>query len=163
MVANRHLIMLRQKQLTFFTTANRFALVFPFIVVSPAYFAGSMQLGGLVQTAGAFGNVETALSFFVTVYRDLAEWRAVIERLERVLSVHRDCPRTTATGPIHHYRRRCHPIPREKNPGLTIGGMSVRLPNGAPLVATEDLFIERGERALVTGPSGCGKSTFSVP
>ena len=77
-VSNWHLIMSRQKRLTFFTTAyNRFALVFPFIVVSPAYFAGNIQLGGLVQTAGAFGSVETALSFFVTVYRDLAEWRAV--------------------------------------------------------------------------------------
>ena len=53
-VANWHLIMLRQKRLTFFTTAyTRFALVFPFIVVSPAYFVGNMQLGGLVQTAGA--------------------------------------------------------------------------------------------------------------
>ena len=82
-VSNWHLIMSRQKRLTFFTTAyNRFALVFPFLVVSPAYFAGSMQLGGLVQTAGAFGSVQTALSFFVTVYRDLAEWRAVIARLD---------------------------------------------------------------------------------
>src|SRR5204862_3931715 len=38
-VSNWHLIMLRQKRLTFFTTAyTRFAIVFPFIVVSPAYF-----------------------------------------------------------------------------------------------------------------------------
>jgi putative ATP-binding cassette transporter len=36
----------------------------------------------------------------------------------------------------------------------------VQLPNGAPLVASEDLLIKAGERALVTGPSGCGKSTF---
>src|SRR5436853_7713321 len=75
--------MSRQKRLTFFTTTyTRFAIIFPFIVVSPAYFAGLMQLGGLVQTAGAFNSVETALSFFITVYRDLAEWRAVIARLD---------------------------------------------------------------------------------
>ena len=82
-VANWHLIMSRQKRLTFFTTAyTRFALVFPFIVASPAYFVGTMQLGGLVQTAGAFNSVETALSFFINVYRDLAEWHAVIARLD---------------------------------------------------------------------------------
>jgi putative ATP-binding cassette transporter len=158
-VANWHLIMSRQKRLTFFTTAyNRFALVFPFIVVSPAYFAGSMQLGGLVQTAGAFGSVQTALSFFVTVYRDLAEWRAVIERLDgfdRSIGIARASTPATSALPQDDVA----PSVKTKT-GLTIGGLSVHLPNGAPLVASEDLFIEAGEHALVTGPSGCGKSTL---
>ena len=52
------------------------------MVVSPAYFAGKMQLGGLMQTASAFNSVQGALSFFVNVYRSLAEWRAVIQRLD---------------------------------------------------------------------------------
>jgi len=153
-VANWHLIMSRQKRLTFFTTAyTRFAIVFPFIVVSPAYFAGLMQLGGLVQIAAAFNSVETALSFFITVYRDLAEWRAVIARLDgfdRSIGV----ARAAATMP------RTDSISPASKTGLTIEGLSVRLPTGAPLVATEDLFIKAGERALITGPSGCGKSTF---
>jgi putative ATP-binding cassette transporter len=161
-VANWHRIMLRQKRLTFFTTAyTRFALVFPFIVVSPAYFAGAMQLGGLVQTAGAFGTVETALSFFINVYRDLAEWRAVIARLDgfdRSVGIARatsaTAPTTTTTPPQDDATS-----PAQKT-GLTIAGLSVRLPNGAPLVAAADLFIETGERALVSGPSGCGKSTL---
>jgi putative ATP-binding cassette transporter len=50
--------------------------------------------------------------------------------------------------------------PAAAKSGLTIEGLSVRLPSGAPLVATEDLFIKAGERALITGPSGCGKSTL---
>ena len=41
-----------------------------------------MQLGGLMQTASAFNSVQSALSFFINVYRALAEWRAVIERLD---------------------------------------------------------------------------------
>ena len=56
--------------------------MFPYVVVSPAYFAGKMQLGGLMQTASAFNSVQTALSFFINVYRSLAEWRAVIQRLD---------------------------------------------------------------------------------
>ena len=37
----------------------------------------------------------------------------------------------------------------------------VRLPNGQPLVAAEDIDIEPGgDSVLVTGPSGAGKSTL---
>ena len=75
--------MLRLKRLTFLTASyGQFSAVFPFIVVSPAYFAGKVQLGGLMQTAGAFDSVRQALSVFIDVYRDLAEWRAVVARLD---------------------------------------------------------------------------------
>jgi putative ATP-binding cassette transporter len=161
-VSNWHLIMSRQKRLTFFTTAyNRFALVFPFIVVSPAYFAGSIQLGGLVQTAGAFGSVETALSFFVTAYRDLAEWRAVILRLDgfdrSIAAARASASGAGAVEALPHLETK--PSTGSKT-GLTIEGLAVQLPSGAPLVATEDLFIQAGQRALVSGPSGSGKSTL---
>ena len=154
-MTNWHRIMLRQKRLTFFTTGyTRFAIIFPYVVVSPAYFAGAVQLGGLVQTGGAFTAVQTALSFFVTVYRDLAEWRAAIARLDgfdRSLAAARAA---AATAP------QIDVAAPEAKTGLTIEDLSVGLPTGAPLVATEDLFIEPGEHTLVTGPSGSGKSTL---
>ena len=56
-VGNWLAIMSRQKKLTFLTAGySRSLSVFPFIVVSPAYFAGAIQLGGLMQTANAFGR-----------------------------------------------------------------------------------------------------------
>ena len=82
-VANFMLIMQRTKLLTFLTASyTQISTVFPFIVISPAYFAGAVQLGGLMQTASAFSSVQTALSFFVSYYRQLAEWQAMIERLD---------------------------------------------------------------------------------
>ena len=42
------------------------SIVFPYAVVSPAYFAGAIQLGGLMQTASAFDSVQRALSFFAS-------------------------------------------------------------------------------------------------
>src|SRR6266508_93505 len=82
-VSNWHAIMTRQKRLTFFTAGYRqVSNVFPVIVVSPAYFGKLMNLGGLTQTASAFGSVQNALSFFINTYRELAQWRAVIERLD---------------------------------------------------------------------------------
>ena len=68
-VTNWHGIMTRTKRLTFFTAGYRqVSTVFPYIVVSPAYFSGAVQLGGLMQTASAFGSVQGALSFFITTY-----------------------------------------------------------------------------------------------
>src|SRR5262249_4241169 len=82
-VGNFMLIMTRTKKLTFLTAGYaQAAVVFPFIMTAPAYFAGAVQLGGVMQTANAFNSVHEALSFFVRAYRTLAEWRAVIARLD---------------------------------------------------------------------------------
>ena len=68
--------------LTFFTASyGQASVIFPYVVVSPAYFAGAMQLGGLMQTGAAFRSVQEALSYFIASYRDIAEWRAVVDRL----------------------------------------------------------------------------------
>src|SRR5207244_12005737 len=65
-VGNFMLIMTRTKKLMFLTQGYaQAAVVFPFIMIAPAYFAGAVQLGGLMQTANAFEKVQTALSFFV--------------------------------------------------------------------------------------------------
>ena len=154
-VANWHLIMSRQKKLTFFTTGYKeVSIVFPIVVVSPAYFSGVIQLGALVQTSSAFNSVQNSLSFFVTIYKELAEWRAVIARLDgfdHSIAVARAATTTTPKVDVEFH---------ETKPGLTIEGLSVRLPSGAPLVASDNIVIEAGQHALVTGPSGGGKSTF---
>jgi putative ATP-binding cassette transporter len=36
----------------------------------------------MMQTASASSSVQKALSFFVSIYRVLAEWRAVVARLD---------------------------------------------------------------------------------
>jgi vitamin B12/bleomycin/antimicrobial peptide transport system ATP-binding/permease protein len=153
-MANWYAIMVRQKKLTFFTAGySQASVVFPFIMVSPAYFAKLIQLGGLMQTANAFGQVQNALSVFVNIYRSLAEWRAVIERLSGFdQSV--AAARAVATAP---------PV-IDVHPGelgvVTLKDLAVRLPNGVPLVNANDISIKAGERVLVTGPSGAGKSTL---
>ena len=153
-VANWMLIMERTKRLTFFTAGyNQVSTVFPYVVVSPAYFAGKMQLGGLMQTASAFNSVQTSLSFFITVYRQLAEWRAVIQRLAgfelAVAAGH-----TAAVTPP-----RIEVVPAGNN-AVALDDLAAQLPNGAPLVAADDIAVPAGDRVLVTGPSGSGKSTL---
>ncbi len=153
-VANWMAIMSRQKKLTFLTAGYRqAAVVFPYIMVSPAYFAGAVQLGGLMQTANAFGQVQDALSVFVNIYRSLAEWRAVIERLagfDHSIIAARDAATmppviTLAPGDA---------------PAVSLADLAVRLPQGTPLVSASKVSIKLGERVLVSGPSGAGKSTL---
>ena len=154
-VANWLLIMKRTKKLTFFTAAYaQVSIVFPYVVVSPAYFAGKMQLGGLMQTASAFNSVQNSLSFFINVYRSLAEWRSVIQRLDG-FGVAVVAARTAAHTP---------PAIEVEATGdgraVELHDVAVNLPTGAPLVASDHVKMPRGEPVLVTGPSGSGKSTL---
>src|SRR6202521_1460881 len=82
-VDNWYAIMQRTKRLTAFTASySQAAVIFPYVLVAPAYFADKIQLGGMMQTASAFSSVQRALSFFVSIYRGLAEWSSVVARLE---------------------------------------------------------------------------------
>src|SRR5215475_14182984 len=59
-------IMVRQKRMTYFTSGYGLgAWIVPSIVAAPRYFRGELGLGGLMQTAQAFQQVQDALSFFV--------------------------------------------------------------------------------------------------
>jgi putative ATP-binding cassette transporter len=153
-VANWLALMQRQKQLTFFTQSySQASVIFPYIVVSPAYFSGAMQLGGLMQTASAFNSVQTALSYFITAYRQIAEWRAVIARLtgfEQAIAAGRAAAVTPPAVEI---------VPRGGG-AFALDRLDVRLPDGERIVAAEHVAFPAGERILVTGPSGSGKSTL---
>jgi len=153
-VANWRLIMTRTKQLTLLTTSYaQVSIIFPFIVASPAYFAGVVQLGGLMQISSAFGSVQNALSFFINVYRGMAEWRAVIDRLDGFDRSIEAARAIAVTPPVIV-------VTPSDAPSVTFRDLAVRLPNGAPLVTANDISIELGERVLVSGPSGSGKSTL---
>jgi putative ATP-binding cassette transporter len=154
-VGNFLQIMQRTKKLTFLTASyTQVATIFPFIVISPAYFAGTIQLGGLMQTASAFTSVQTALSFFVDAYRQLAEWRAVIARLDG-FNVAVESAQAAATA-----KPGIEVVSHTGKDAIRIDDLVVRLPQGGALVAADDLVIAAGERVLVTGSSGAGKSTL---
>ena len=148
-------IMRRQKRLTFFTQSyTQAALIFPYLMVSPAYFSGAMQLGGLMQTASAFNSVQNALSYFINIYIELAEYRAVIARLtgfEEAIAA----GRAAAVTPPAVER-----LSGGRGAVFAADRLHVRLPGGEPLISAEHVAFPQGERVLVSGPSGIGKSTL---
>ena len=154
-VDNWYAIMRRTMRLTALTSSySQAAVIFPYVLVAPAYFADKIQLGGMMQTASAFDSVQKALSFFVSTYRALADWRAVVARLdgfemaidsaERLKSSAESIDLVASTG----------------SDGIDLEKLLVKLPNGTPLVAADGFCIRGHERTLVTGPSGAGKSTL---
>ncbi len=154
-VDNWYAIMSRTKRLTAFTSSYaQAAVIFPFVLVTPAYFAGKIQLGGLMQTASAFGSVQKALSFFVSIYRSLAEWRAVVARLDGFeTAIESAAAHVASPGSIDV-------VSSTGSDNIDLEQLLVSLPNGTPLVAADSFSINANERTLVTGPSGAGKSTL---
>ncbi len=147
-------IMQRTKKLTAFTaTYSQASVIFPYVLVAPAYFAEKVQLGGMMQTASAFSSVQESLSFFITSYRTLAEWQSVVARLAGFeTSIESAAALTTKENIIH--------VATDNKAAIDLKDLLVTLPNGFPLVAADGFTIESGERTLLTGPSGSGKSTL---
>ena len=154
-VDNWYAIMQRTKRLTAFTASySQAAVIFPYILVAPAYFADKIQLGGMMQTASAFSSVQRSLSFFVSIYRSLAEWRAVVARLDGFeMAIASATTLATTVDSIHV-------VASTGSDKIDLEQLLVRLPNGTPLVSADGFSIRSKERTLVTGPSGAGKSTL---
>jgi putative ATP-binding cassette transporter len=153
-VENWLAIMQRTKKLTAFTaTYSQASVIFPYVLVAPAYFAEKVQLGGMMQTASAFSSVQDSLSFFITSYRTLAEWQSVVARLSGFEeSIKNAAALTTRENIIH--------VGSDDKRTIDLEKLLVSLPNGTPLVTADGFSIRGGERTLLTGPSGSGKSTL---
>ncbi|MCJ8204354.1 ABC transporter ATP-binding protein/permease [Pseudomonas sp. RGM2987] len=143
-------IMRVSKRLTFFTSGyGQIAIIFPFIVAAPRYFAGKIQLGELMQINSAFGNVQENFSWFISAYSDLAAWRATCDRLlsfRQAMSDNED--RVPAID--------------VQNQGsvLKVHNLGLDLADGRHLLSNADMTVEPGERVMLSGRSGSGKSTL---
>jgi putative ATP-binding cassette transporter len=147
-------IMSRTKKLTAFTASySQASIIFPYILVAPAYFANKVQLGGMMQTASAFNSVQDALSFFITAYRTLAEWQAVVARLDGFEVSIEKATRSATDAKIRH-------IARGGAETVDLDRLQVNLPDGKPLAGADDFRFRGNQSTLIKGPSGSGKSTL---
>jgi putative ATP-binding cassette transporter len=154
-VGNWIAIMQRQKKLLFFTQSfAQTSTIFPYLMAGPAYLAGVTQLGDLMQTANTFDRVQTALSYFVTAYQEIAQFQAVAQRLagfENAIVAGREAALRRPGVEV---------VPGADAKAIAIEDLDVHLPGGEPLVEARQVVFAPGERVLVTGPSGAGKSTL---
>jgi putative ATP-binding cassette transporter len=124
-------------------------------MAGPAYFASTaVQLGDLMQIASAFDSVRTALSYIVSTYQTIAEYQAIVQRLNGFENAIEAGRAVALTPPVIEV------LPADGANAIALDQLHVRLPNNQALVDAESLVLSRGERILVTGPSGAGKSTL---
>ena len=152
--ANWNQLIRYNKRLTWFSAGyGQLANVFPLLAAAPRYFAGQIQLGGLMQTAQAFGQVQGALSWFVDAYGGLAEWRATVLRL----AVFRDA---WANDPAPAVASLSDPGVDNAHPALNVKNLVVATPEGRVLLELPAFQLRAADWVLVTGASGSGKSSL---
>ena len=100
----------------------------------------------LQQTLDAFDQVQEALSWFVDSYTQLAEWKAVVDRLtgfsEAMVAAKQAAAQTAFVA--------SPPQPRQ----LKLEDVEVRLPGGELLLEHVDLTSSQGESVVLRGPLG---------
>jgi putative ATP-binding cassette transporter len=149
-IANYLLIINTRKQLIGFTaTYRQLSQIIPYIITAPFYFAGKIQLGVMTQTARAFDTVEGALTFFITYYTSLADFKSVLDRL------------SSFDAAIEHAGAIEAPPPaRGADAHIALDDLTLSLPDGRRIVEAKHLAFSQGESVLLSGPSGSGKSTL---
>lgn len=123
----------------------------PLFLGLPAYLAGGVSLGGLMQIASAFTNVVTTLSWFIFSYRQLAELVATTRRLSGFLDA-AHAVSATFDAELQHAGK--------AGDALHMRDVTLRTPDGAELLRIPELAITPGEAVWLSGPSGVGKSTL---
>lgn len=154
LIVNFFRIVWRTLRLTTFTAFyGQISPILPYVIVAPYYFLDKITLGQMQQTAGAFGNVSSALNFFVDRYQSLAVYKAVVDRLNTFGEATKQAQALGTQEPKINFG-----ASRDGNLGLT--NLRLTLPNDREIVRAENLVLPQGKATLVTGPSGSGKSTM---
>ena len=128
--------------------ATQVSVVFPFIIQASRYFSKQIELGDLIQTAQAFGKVQSALSFFRNSYEDFAGYRAVLERLT---GFHTAIEQANQTSNI---------VIQPTETAVEFENLTVNKPTGEALIKNLNLHLPQGSSLLIKGPSGSGKTTL---
>lgn len=142
------------KRLNWFTSFfSQFSVIFPYIMLGPAYFFGAAKLGDMMQTASTFDSVQGGMTWFLDRYAELAKYRATVTRLTGFQQAMTEASQSVAREP--------HIATRASNlASLTASKLVVELPDGTALSSAPAFQIAPRDRMLLQGPSGSGKTTL---
>jgi len=155
-VANMRLIIIRNRNLGFFTNSyNYLALVLPVAIVAPMFMRGEVEFGVVTQAAGAFGTVLTALSLIITQFGGLSAYLAGVQRLGSLwdqLDEHDAEEQRIAFEATNK--------PEENSRIVKLDGLTICTPIVMKTLVEKLTFELRTDQSLIImGASGTGKSS----
>jgi putative ATP-binding cassette transporter len=130
-------------------------LQIPLFLALPAFLAGQVALGGLMQLRSAFQQVVTNLSYFIFSYRDLADLAAAVRRLGLFIG-DLDVDRLVSATRDERIARRVV----DAHEPLAWSNLVLSVPGGERLLKVPDVTLGPGEHIWISGSSGIGKSTL---
>ena len=121
----------------------------PLFLALPAFLAGRLTFGGLMQIGSAFQNVVTTLSWFIFSYRDLAELASAAKRLDnfREAAVTASMTESGTT--------------RGEGASLRLANIELCQPDGRSILRIDGTDVTVGETVWLRGRSGLGKTTLA--
>lgn len=147
------LLRVRVRLTAFNSFYQEMASIFPYIVAAPLYFAKKTNLGQLMQVGFAFGQVQTALSWFTNSYEPLANYRVSIGRIIALLKgMQEGHPSTSAEDIV---------VSENSVSNICVHNLDIAYPSSAGLIMHHlNVVFKAKENTLIKAPSGLGKSTF---
>jgi putative ATP-binding cassette transporter len=151
---NWYAIILRQKLLLWFTAGyNQVSVIVPLLVTLPNYFNKVFKLGGFMQALRAFQQIQEALSFFVNAYTQIAQWRAVVQRLITFLNHIYAVEHHAATHNQFVFKTTAENI-------IAVRHLNIYTPKDMKMLENMNIEFVHGKNYLIKGASGIGKSTL---
>jgi putative ATP-binding cassette transporter len=134
--------------------------ILPSLIVAPRILTGELEVGRVVQAAGAFASMLGALTIFIDNFELLSGFAAGIERLHafgRALKPERRRAPRVSLSQLEQIEQ----IEQIEQPSLELSHVTLRTPDRRRLLIKDvSLSVEQRRGLLITGPSGCGKSSL---
>lgn len=139
-ITNARRVVAVNRNVSFFTTGYNYLIpVIPVFVVAHLFMWGQVEFGVITQSAMAFAQLMGAFSLIVTQFQSMSSYAAVIARI-RGLTEAMDGAATVPDGPLKV---------TEENGTLAYEHVTLRTPDGRPLVRNLTVVIPHGRRVLV--------------
>jgi putative ATP-binding cassette transporter len=133
------------------------SMAFPVLVSAPRYILGTMTLGSLIQSAQAFQQTTSALSWPVDNMSAVAQWRASVERVLNLVRALDDLEaELERPDPCRIF------LEKSDQPVLRFHNLCITQLDRSVCLSVFNETIRPGERVLIVGDTANGAKLFKA-
>ncbi len=133
------------------------SMAFPILVSAPRFILGTITLGALMQSAQAFQQLVSSLSWPVDNMGKVAEWRASVERVLGLTKALEELEREISKVDPHRIR-----LVKTEESVLRLRDLCIERLDGIVCVHSLNEEIRPGERLLIAGNAFTGNKLFKA-